>query len=133
MILPQLAIGVVTGVSLLGAPLAAQEPLVQLTRGDVRESRQTAVPAFGADQRQAMAWRARDAMRTQTVPAAARRCSRTKRTVIGLAIGAVVAAPLAWAIDRRLDNEGSSSGDYVALVIAGGAGAGALVGWATCQ
>jgi putative intracellular protease/amidase len=44
-----------------------------------------------------------------------------------------VAAPLAWAIDKRFDNEGSSSDDYVALVIAGGAGAGALVGWATCQ
>jgi hypothetical protein len=49
--------------------------------------------------------------------------------VIGPAIGAAVAAPLAWAID----NEGASSGDYEALVIAGGAGAGALVGWATCQ
>jgi hypothetical protein len=37
-----------------------------------------------------------------------------------VAIGAAVAAPLAWAIDKRFDNEGSSSGDYVALVIEGG-------------
>lgn len=126
------AIKALVGVSLLVARLTAQEPVIQLRRGDGRGAEVRLASALRLDDPHRVDADARDAVQAPAAARPARRCSKVKRTLVGLAIGVAAAAPLAWAIDKRFENEGDSAGDYVALTLAGGAGAGALVGWFTC-
>jgi hypothetical protein len=131
MTLRSTVISVIVGMTSVVAPVAAQEPLVQLRRAQARGGGLHA-DALRLDGRLRMAADERPALEQAPVRPG-RPCSTVKRTLIGVAVGAAAAAPLAWAIDERFDNEGGSAGDYVALTLTGGAGAGALVGFFTCQ
>jgi ferric-dicitrate binding protein FerR (iron transport regulator) len=83
--------------------------------------------------------------RTEPVPAAPSRqagapesatrsgCRRWRRLLIGAAIGAAAAAPLAGLVNRRFENEAADGTAAAAGVVGLGGLGGALVGNATCR
>ena len=62
-----------------------------------------------------------------------RKCRAVRRTLLGLLIGAGASAPLARLAHDRFENEAASGPKAAATTVMLSAGAGALVGLATCR